>query len=89
MSLKELKWSWCQPFLRDLTHVLGIIILLKDQPTWIQIIILFYIVDHKKFSKTNLYKFLSILSSILYHAPGPKAVMRPQIITDLPPSFTV
>ena len=33
--LKELKWLY------DLVHVLGTIIMLKDQPTWIQIIIFY------------------------------------------------
>ena len=42
MPLKELKWLWCQPFLHDLACVFGIIIsMLKDQPTWIWIIILY------------------------------------------------
>jgi hypothetical protein len=31
--LKEMKWLWCQPFLHNLARVLGIIIILKDQPT--------------------------------------------------------
>ena len=45
--------------------------------------------DHKNFSEINLYKYLSILPSILYDAPDPKVVMHPQIITDPPPCFTV
>ena len=45
--------------------------------------------DHKKFSKTNLYKCLFILPSILCHAPGAKAIMHPQIVTDPPPCSMV
>ena len=39
--LKELKWLWYQHFLHHLARVLGIIIMLKDLPTWIHIIILY------------------------------------------------
>ena len=55
----------------------------------LQSILHFCIVDHKKFSKINLYKCLSILPLILYHAPGPKVVMHSQIITNPPPCFTI
>ena len=48
--------------------------MLKDQPTWIQIAILY-----GGPQKENM--CLSILPSILYHAPGSKVVMHPQIIT--------
>ena len=35
--LKKFKWLWCQSFLHNnLAHVLGIIIMLKDQPTYAQ-----------------------------------------------------